>query len=158
MKSGNLSMLIVDDEGEALKLFREIFESRGWRVFTVPTGEAALGVMEREKIDIVLLDIRLPAKSGIEVLKDIKNRYAAVPVVMITALGWLVRDKASRDRVNAMEISTREKIAAIEKGQDASEQRMRVMLVGFQAEQQRNTQRIERKIDSLEAYLRDRNR
>lgn len=88
MKADGTSMLIVDDEVEILQTFKDIFEIRGWRIFTAPAGEPALAILKKEKIDIVLLDIRLPGKSGMEILKEMKSKYHNLPVVMITALGY----------------------------------------------------------------------
>lgn len=88
MKDKNPVMLIVDDEIDALKTFREVFELRGWSVFTAPMGSIALSIIEKEKVDIALLDIRLPSESGIDLLKEIKSKNPALPVVMVTALGY----------------------------------------------------------------------
>lgn len=88
MENKKSGMLVVDDETDILKIFREIFEIRGWRVFTAPTGAAALNIIKEEKIKIVLLDIYLPGKSGIDVLKEIKEEWPALPVIMVTALGY----------------------------------------------------------------------
>jgi len=82
------AMLIVDDEAGILKTFKEIFELRGWHVFTVPTGTAALAIIESEKLDIVLLDIKLPGQSGIDTLKEIKLKRRDLPVIMVTGLGY----------------------------------------------------------------------
>ena len=88
MKDNIRTILIVDDEMEVLKLLKDIFESRNWRVFITPTGNSAIPMLEKEKIDIVLLDIRLPDKSGIEVLQDLRPKFPDVPVVMLTAYGY----------------------------------------------------------------------
>lgn len=88
MKEKNPVMLIVDDEVDALKTFREVFELRGWSVFTAPMGSIALSIIEKEKVDMTLLDIRLPSESGIDLLKEIKSKNPALPVVMVTALGY----------------------------------------------------------------------
>lgn len=88
MENKKSSLLIVDDETGILKLYREVFEARGWNVFTVSAGESALALMEKEKVNVVLLDIHLPAVSGINILKEMKRKYAGIPVVMMTALGY----------------------------------------------------------------------
>ena len=88
MNNKNNSMLIVDDEIDILKTFREIFELRGWQVFTAPTGTIGMSILEKEKIDIVLLDIRLPDRSGMDALQDIKKKYPDVSVIMVTAMGY----------------------------------------------------------------------
>ncbi|OGW74985.1 MAG: hypothetical protein A2Z72_07375 [Omnitrophica bacterium RBG_13_46_9] len=88
MENKNSVMLIVDDEVGILRTFKEVFELRGWRVFTAPFGQPASVILEKEKIDIMLLDIRLPGKSGIELLKEIKIKYPDLPIIMITGLGY----------------------------------------------------------------------
>jgi len=88
MKNKNLAILIVDDEVDILNMFRDILQKDGWKVFTVPTGGSGLALAEREKLDIVLLDIRLPDISGIEVLKTIKKKYPDLPVIIITGFGY----------------------------------------------------------------------
>ena len=88
MKDKNYAMLVVDDEVDILKTFKEIFELRNWRVYTAPTGAAALAIIEEEKLSLVLLDIRLPNESGIDVLKKIRLKHPSLPVIIITALGY----------------------------------------------------------------------
>jgi DNA-binding NtrC family response regulator len=88
MENNKIAMMIVDDEVDVLKTFKEVFEPRGWTVFTAPTGSAALTIIEKEAISIVLLDIRLPDTSGIDLLKEIKKKRPDLPVVMVTALGY----------------------------------------------------------------------
>jgi two-component system nitrogen regulation response regulator NtrX len=56
-------------------------------VVTAPDGEAALKLVAEEPPDLVLLDIALPGKDGLEVLQELKSRYATLPVVMISAYG-----------------------------------------------------------------------
>lgn len=87
MKNKRL-MLIVDDEIEILKVLKEIFEIRKWDVLTTPTGLSVLPILEKEKVDIVLLDIKLPDGSGLDVLKTVKSKFPALPVIIVTALGY----------------------------------------------------------------------
>ena len=88
MEDPKLTMLIIDDEIEILKLFKDIFEVRGWNVFTAPIGESGLAIIEKERLDMVLLDIRLPDIQGIDILKKIRKGHKNLPVIMITALGY----------------------------------------------------------------------
>ncbi|OFZ80206.1 MAG: hypothetical protein A2583_11395 [Bdellovibrionales bacterium RIFOXYD1_FULL_53_11] len=82
----NRTILIVDDE----KLLREAiayeFNKRGFRALTAGSGNEAYGIIEREKIDVVLTDVRMPDGDGIGLLSRIKKLDAAMPVVVfITA-------------------------------------------------------------------------
>ncbi len=82
------SILITDDELGLLKLLKDTFEMRGWKVFTTLTGNSVLSILNENKVNLVLLDIRLPDRSGLEVLKGIKAAHPETPVVMLTALGY----------------------------------------------------------------------
>lgn len=77
-------VLIADDENEIRNLLRLYLENDGFVVADVATGEEVSGMMNSFKPDIVLLDIMMPGKDGIHVLKDIRET-SNVPVIMISA-------------------------------------------------------------------------
>ena len=62
---------------------------RDYRVLRAATGEAALQIMEKEDVDLMLLDVRLPGISGFEVLKIVKENYPYVEVIIISAVNEL---------------------------------------------------------------------
>lgn len=82
------TLLVVDDETgprDALKvILRPFFDLQ-----IVETGQAALRVLKAQRIDLVTLDLKLPDRSGIDVLQEIKLDYPAVEVVIITGYGSL---------------------------------------------------------------------
>jgi len=88
MASRKLKMLIVDDEMEMLKLMKEIFELRGWDTIVTPVGASVPVILEKEAVDAVLLDIKLPDGSGLDILKEIRKKYQKLPVIIFTALGY----------------------------------------------------------------------
>jgi DNA-binding NtrC family response regulator len=79
------TVLIVDDD-EGMRDTLAAILKREYRVLRVGTGEAALPVLNRENVDIVLLDVRLPGISGFEVLRIVKENYSLVEVIMISAI------------------------------------------------------------------------
>jgi DNA-binding response OmpR family regulator len=79
-------VLIIDDDERLCKLLQEYLEGNGYHVFTVGEGSEALRIIEREWPDIIILDIMLPGKDGLEVLKEINREYS-IPVIMLTAKG-----------------------------------------------------------------------
>src|SRR5712675_578752 len=79
------TVLIVDDD-EGMRDTLTAILKREYRVLRVATGEAALPVLTREDVDLVLLDVRLPGISGFEVLRIIKENYSLVEVIMISAI------------------------------------------------------------------------
>lgn len=78
-------VLIVDDEKLVRWSLRQKCEEWGYRVLEADNGSAALRVTHSESPDLVLLDVRLPGASGIDVLEQIKKSNDARAVIMITA-------------------------------------------------------------------------
>ena len=80
-----MNILIVDDEEVLQDVLTSLVRREGWNPLNAHTGEEALYVLEREEVDLVLLDLMLPGMSGMEVLKRIGQLYPEVVVVIITA-------------------------------------------------------------------------
>jgi len=79
------TVLIVDDDQGMRDTLAAILRKE-YRVLTAASGETGLGVLRREDVDLMLLDVRLPGISGFEVLKVVKENYATVEVIMISAI------------------------------------------------------------------------
>lgn len=83
----SLAILIIDDEPYLPHQFARFFKRHGYEVFTESDGEAGLAALQRQTIDLVLLDLRLPRLSGLEVLSQIRKFDVDIPVVILTAYG-----------------------------------------------------------------------
>lgn len=81
-----MKVLIVDDEYSVLEALREYLTLRGYDVIVAARGDEAVEVVRQEKPQVVLLDIRLPGLSGMDVLRQIKPMDPKLQVIMITAL------------------------------------------------------------------------
>lgn len=79
-------LLVVDDEAEICAFLKSFFEERLYEVITARSGEEALEKVEREKPQVLLLDIKMPGKDGIDVLREVKRKYPKVKVIMVTAV------------------------------------------------------------------------
>ena len=79
-------VLLVDDDKKLRKLVTEYLEGYGFQVMTLSDGFLALEIIHKESPDIVILDIMLPGKDGLDVLKEIRAE-SSVPVIMLTARG-----------------------------------------------------------------------
>jgi two-component system response regulator (stage 0 sporulation protein F) len=77
-------LLIVDDEVDVCEFAANFFRKRKIEVTTALNAEAALAAIEKDKPNLVLLDIKMPGMDGIETLTKIKERDAAIRVVMVT--------------------------------------------------------------------------
>jgi DNA-binding NtrC family response regulator len=83
----SLTILIIDDEPYLPHQFARYLRKHGYEVHTAADGEAGLLEMQRNTIDLVLLDLRLPKISGLDLLTQIRKVDQDVPVVMLTAYG-----------------------------------------------------------------------
>ncbi len=89
------SILVVDDEMGPRESLKIILSPR-YRVLTVADGSEALAVFDRERPDLVVSDIRMPEISGTTLLREIKSRNSATPVILITGYANLA---SARDAV-----------------------------------------------------------
>jgi len=90
------AVLIVDDNPQIRRALRAILISQGFVVTDARSGEEALDLIRRERVELVLLDVNLPGMSGFETCSEIR-RTSGVPVIMLT-----VRN-SERDKVQAFD-------------------------------------------------------
>ncbi|MGO9577877.1 MAG: sigma-54-dependent transcriptional regulator [Desulfobaccales bacterium] len=81
------TILLVDDEPQILQALSGLLQDEDFEVLTAPDGETALRLVREAAPDLVMLDIALPGRDGLEILKDIKEHHHALPVIMISAFG-----------------------------------------------------------------------
>jgi len=80
-------ILIVDDEKNIRLMLSQALASDATLVETAVNGEEALQKLERSAYDLMLLDLRMPGMSGLEVLRQAHAQYPAMPVIVLTAHG-----------------------------------------------------------------------
>ncbi len=87
-KKGRGTILIVDDEPDVVFFISKVCQPQGYHTITASSGLEALKYLEqlKGKIDVILLDLRMPGMGGIEVLKSIRKNYGDLPVIIVTAL------------------------------------------------------------------------
>lgn len=83
------SILVVDDEKTVRDSLRLILEYEKFDVLFAENGVQCLRVLEQNTVDAVLLDIKMPGMDGMEVLQEIRKRYPALPVIMISGHGTI---------------------------------------------------------------------
>ena len=79
-------ILIVDDEQDLRIIFKRFLEVDGYSCETVGTGEEALALLEDNVFSVVITDINMPGMSGIDLLREIRNKYPEVAVLVISAV------------------------------------------------------------------------
>lgn len=80
-------ILVVDDDREIVRLTRAYLEQSGFQVLVAYDGETALHILRRESPDLVILDLMLPDRDGLDVTRVVRRdaSLAAMPIIMLTA-------------------------------------------------------------------------
>lgn len=82
-------VLVVDDNQDVRELVVHILSADGFHVYSASNGEDALAILNSNPVNLVLLDVMMPGKSGLEVLSEIRSgsnkALRDIPVLMITA-------------------------------------------------------------------------
>src|SRR5271163_1770522 len=81
------AVLIIDDEAEIRESLQTLLEMEGFAVETAVTGEAGLQRIGEHPFDLVLLDLALPGRDGMDILAEIRAHETRLPVIMITSYG-----------------------------------------------------------------------
>jgi two-component system NtrC family response regulator len=79
--------LVVDDEPEVLRIFKRILSAEGAVILAAQSGAEALEIARQTRLDLVILDLKLPDVSGTEVLRRLRRIDATVPVIVVTSYG-----------------------------------------------------------------------
>lgn len=99
-------ILLVEDEPGLVVTLRDRLQKEGFEVKTVSDGPQGLERALCESFDLIVLDLMLPGKSGLDVCRDLRQQGAAVPVLMLTARGQVV-DKVLGLKIGADDYVTK---------------------------------------------------
>ncbi len=89
------SILVVDDESEIREGLELLLKTEGYQVAMADTGQSGLSRLGERPYDLLLLDVSLPDRNGIEMLKDIRLHDPHLPIVLITAYGSIEMARAA---------------------------------------------------------------
>src|SRR6201987_845868 len=89
------SILVVDDESEISEGLELLLASKGYGVASAGSGESGLAKLEEHPFDLLLLDVSLPDRNGLDLLKEVRRRDPHLSVVLITAYGSIDMARAA---------------------------------------------------------------
>jgi YesN/AraC family two-component response regulator len=95
------TILIIDDEKPTLQMLSLFLEASGYSVLTAENEAQGLDIFERNRPEIVLTDIKMPGKDGLEVLRQIKSISKTTEVIVITGHG----DQDLKEQAMALDAS-----------------------------------------------------
>lgn len=78
-------ILVVEDEKALSLLYKEELSEEGYKVTSVLSADAALEALARESFDLIVTDIRMPGKNGIELVTRVMSQWPDVPIIINTA-------------------------------------------------------------------------
>ena len=80
-------ILIVDDEASIRMLYREEFQDEGYEVVEAEDGHNLIGRIEEGRPDVIVLDIKMAAYDGLDLLQEIRQKFQDLPVIISSAYG-----------------------------------------------------------------------
>jgi two-component system, NtrC family, response regulator GlrR len=96
--SNGARLLLVDDDPSLLRLLTLRLEGEGYQVISADCAETALVLLGKNKVDVVLSDLRMPGLDGMALFDEIAKRHAGLPVVLMTAHGSIPEAVAATQR------------------------------------------------------------
>jgi two-component system, NtrC family, response regulator len=81
------SVLVIDDEEKIRTLLTRIIGLEGFEVHEAANGKDAIKKLEQLEIDVALCDVKLPDSNGLELVKEIKQKYPCIEIILLTAYG-----------------------------------------------------------------------
>ena len=78
-------LLIVDDEPNIRELYKEVFQNEGYEVVLASTGPEAIKLVQSEKPDLAIMDIRMPGMDGVDAMHEILSQNNRLPVIINSA-------------------------------------------------------------------------
>jgi CheY-like chemotaxis protein len=80
-------ILLIDDERQVRTALRQMLEREGYEVAEVGEGEEGLEALQSQPVDLLITDIFMPGKEGIETIREVRKRYPAVKIIAISGGG-----------------------------------------------------------------------
>jgi CheY-like chemotaxis protein len=115
------NILLIDDNPELRDILRKHLETHGHRVTAARNGDEGLALLAGSGFDIVLTDILMPQRDGVEVLREAKRRWPDLPVIAISGGGWIgatellgMAERLGADKVLQKPVRRDDLIAAVD--------------------------------------------
>lgn len=106
MREATHRVLVIDDDANLRQLLKLLFEHHGYEILLAPDGEIGMTLAEGGRPDVILLDVAMPYRSGIEVYLDLQNNEltAGIPVLVCSAALTSREAEAWRGMVNVVDV------------------------------------------------------
>ena len=82
--NSEITLLLVDDEPSILSSLRRLFRPQGYRILSAESGAAALALLEKESVQLVISDMRMPEMDGATLLREVRSRWPGIMRILLT--------------------------------------------------------------------------
>lgn len=82
-------ILIIEDDGLVVKVISYLLEKEGFNIVVAKDGNEGMEAIKTKRPDLILMDIILPYKSGLEITIYAKNKFPNVPIIVVSSLGLI---------------------------------------------------------------------
>lgn len=113
-------ILIIDDEEMIRRILRRMLEVEGFEVIEAPDGRAGMMLQRESPVDLVITDLIMPEKEGLETIKELREEFPEVKIIAISGGGWLEADpylvtakRIGADRTLAKPMERKSLLAAV---------------------------------------------
>ena len=79
-----MKILVVDDEDIVLESCQAVFELEGFEALFVPSADKALEAMKNNGFDLLLIDVKMPKKDGMYLMREIKDQWPDIPIIVMS--------------------------------------------------------------------------
>ena len=79
-----MKILVVDDEGIVLDSCQRVLEEDGLDVLLVTSADKAIAAIEDEEPSILLMDIKMPVRDGIDLMREVKEKWPSIPIIVMS--------------------------------------------------------------------------
>jgi DNA-binding NtrC family response regulator len=79
-----MNILVVDDDAIVIKSCRRILEAEGYEVFAAPGADQALEMLKTSDYDLLLIDVKMPKRDGMYLMREIKKNWPEIPTIIMT--------------------------------------------------------------------------
>ncbi len=87
-----LQILVIDDEKSIRALLKQLFERKGYQVLTAGDGDMGIQTFKENPVDLVIVDLIMPGKDGIETIQELKRLDADIKIIAISGGGIIQPD------------------------------------------------------------------
>ncbi len=92
------TLLFIDDEANILAALKRLFRPFGYNILTAESGAEAIALLEKETVDLVISDMRMPQMTGAEVLEQVRNKWPDVVRILLTGYSDIASTMAAINR------------------------------------------------------------